>query len=177
MHRREVGAPHAPFGEFAPAPEPRRSRRPEAKRFGITAPPDNSTYVAAAELRIRMLAFQRRTEEITARNRLTPQRYLLLLLLRAREVEGDVPAIGSLIDPLQMSQSSVTRLVQGAVRAGLVASRVDPRDHRRQHLELTAEGRRRFENVFTELGPERQTLAEALSTTRNPPLHSRRSEA
>lgn len=137
----------------------------------------HSDYLAAAELRIRMLAFQRRTEEITARNHLTPQRYLLLLLLRAREVEGEPSPIGSLITPLQMSQSSVTRLVQGAVRAGLVTSRVDPADSRRQHLALTATGRRRFEAAFRELGPERRALAETLSTTRNPALHARRSRA
>jgi DNA-binding MarR family transcriptional regulator len=110
-----------------------------------------------------MLAFQRRTEEITARNRLTPQRYLLLLLLRAGEAGGGAPSIGSLIEPLQMSQSSVTRLVQGAVRVGLVATQVDPSDNRRQHLALTAEGRSRLEAVFRELGAERQRLGEALS--------------
>ncbi len=109
-----------------------------------------------------MLAFQRRTEEITARNRLTPQRYLLLLLLRAREVDGQPSPIGSLIAPLQMSQSSVTRLVQGALRAKLVTSRIDPGDSRRQHLALTAEGRRRLKAAFRELGPERSILAQTI---------------
>lgn len=124
-----------------------------------------------------MLTFQRRTEEITARNRLTPQRYLLLLLLRAREIEEQATSIGSLIGPLQMSQSSVTRLVQGAVRAGLVVTTTDPRDQRRQHLALTGEGRRRFELAFSELGPERSALSEALSANSKPPLPDRRERA
>src|SRR5581483_8104540 len=113
---------------------PRRTRDTGAKPSAISASADNRAYVAAAELRVRMLAFQRRSEEITARHRLTPQRYLLLLLLRASEAEGNELAIGSLIEPLQMSQSSVTRLVQGATRAGLVERHVDPDDRRRQHL-------------------------------------------
>jgi len=137
----------------------------------------DQAYLAAAELRIRMLAFQRRTEEITARHRLTPQRYLLLLLLRAREAAGEQPTIGSLIEPLQMSQSSVTRLVQGAARAGLVERKTDPHDLRRQYVGPTAEGRRRFESAFRELGPERRALAAALTTGGNPALHARRSEA
>lgn len=131
----------------------------------------------AAELRVRMLAFQRRSEEITARHRLTPQRYLLLLLLRAYELESEPPAIGSLVEPLQMSQSSVTRLVQGATRAGLVERRVDEHDRRRQQLALTAEGRRRFEAAFRELGPDRDALENALSEQRNPALPAGRGKA
>ncbi|HZP71899.1 MAG TPA: MarR family winged helix-turn-helix transcriptional regulator [Gaiellaceae bacterium] len=130
--------------------------------------------MAAAELRVRMLAFQRRSEEITARHRLTPQRYLLLLLLRASEAEGNELAIGSLIEPLQMSQSSVTRLVQGATRAGLVERHVDPDDRRRQHLALTGEGRRRFEGAFLELGPDRLALESALSKRQKSPLPAAR---
>jgi len=126
------------------------------------APTRDEAYRAAAEFRLRLLAFQRRTEEVTAQARLTPERYLLLLLLRAAEADRSETTVTSLREPLRMTQSSVSRLVGGAVRAGLVEGRVDTRDHRRRRLALTPEGRRRLEAAFDALGPDRAALARAL---------------
>lgn len=116
-------------------------------------------YRAAAHLRVRLLSFQRRTEEITAKHGLTPQRYLLLLLVGAAEA---APTVTSLCGPLQMSQSSVTHLVQGATRAGLVESAKDVRDNRRSYLSLTPLGEARLAAAFHDLGPERTSLFDAL---------------
>lgn len=128
-------------------------------------PASADEYIAAAELRIRLLHFQRRTEQITSRHGMTPQRYLLLLITRVDALAGAPTTVGSLGRPLQMSQSSVTRLVQGAVRAGLIQQEVDPRDHRRHHLQLTAQGSQRLDVIFRELGPERDAVAQALGAT------------
>jgi DNA-binding MarR family transcriptional regulator len=122
-----------------------------------------SDYLAAAELRIQLLSFQRRTEEITGRHGITPERYLLLLLVHAAALTGARSTVTSLCRPLQMTQSAVSRLVAGAVRAGLVDREFDSRDRRRSYLSLTAEGEARLDKVFRELGPERAKLAEALS--------------
>ena len=134
----------------------------EAYASGMDSDAHAAALVAAADLRVKLLSFQRRTEEITARNRLTPQRYLLLLLLLANAIRGDGTTVSSLADPLQMSQSSVTRLVQGAMREGLVDREADPSDQRRQYLRITDEGAARLEAAFRELGPERATLVRTL---------------
>ena len=124
--------------------------------------PDRA-YLAAAELRIRLLSFQRRTEEITRHHGITPERYLLLLLVRTTAIEGRPSSISSLCEPLQMTQSSVSRLVAGAVSAGLVHRQLDSSDRRRGYLHLTQEGAARLDAVFHDLGPERVKLAAALS--------------
>jgi DNA-binding MarR family transcriptional regulator len=122
-----------------------------------------SDYLAAAELRIQLLSFQRRTEEITGRHRITPERYLLLLLVHAATLTETRSTVTSLCGPLQMTQSAVSRLVAGAVRAGLVDREFDSRDRRRSYLGLTREGEARLDQVFHELGPERAKLAETLA--------------
>lgn len=120
------------------------------------------SYRAAAEFRLRLLAFQRRTEDVTARQGVTPERYLLLLLVRVAELSGAPTTAAELQGPLQLTQSSVSRLVDGAARAGLVERRVDEGDRRRQQLGLTREGIRALETVFRELGPDRTELARTL---------------
>lgn len=122
-------------------------------------------YLAAARLRIQLLTFQRRTEEITRRFGLTPERYLLLLLVRTDAINGSPSTVTALCEPLQMTQSSVSRLVAGAVRAGLLRREPDSSDHRRGYLHLTRTGTARLEATFNELGPERTKLAAVLSDT------------
>ena len=120
-------------------------------------------YLDAATLRVRLLTFQRRTEEITGRHGITPERYLLLLLVRADAIKSTPSTVGALCEPLQMTQSSVSRLVAGAIGAGLLRRQVDSSDHRRGYLHLTREGTARLDAVFHQLGPERAKLAAALS--------------
>ncbi len=124
--------------------------------------PEEAEVLAATELRIGLLSFQRRTEEITRRHGLTPERYLLLLIVRTGLIRGEQTTVTSLGRPLQMTQSSVSRLVGGAVRAGLVRREIDPHDHRRSYLSLTRSGDARLEAALRELGPERAKIAEVL---------------
>ncbi len=121
------------------------------------------SYLAAARLRIQLLSFQRRTEEITRQFGITPERYLLLLLVRTDAINGSPSTVTALCEPLQMTQSSVSRLVAGAVRAGLLRREPDSSDHRRGYLHLTRTGTARLEAAFNELGPERTRLAAVLS--------------
>jgi DNA-binding MarR family transcriptional regulator len=115
-------------------------------------------YQAAAEFRTALLSFQRRTTEIAARRGLTPQRYLLLLLIRVRTDARERVTVTSLCEPLQMTQSAVTQLALGAEAAGLIKRRPDPGDGRSHSLRLTTEGSRRLRRTFSELSEERTTL-------------------
>jgi DNA-binding MarR family transcriptional regulator len=123
------------------------------------------SYADAARLRIALRSFARHTEEITQRHGLTAQRYMLLLLVKVAEDEGTVATVTSLVRPLQTTQSSVTQLVGGAVRSGLITRRGDIRDARRHYLHLTPEGSARLDLAFAELGPERARLAEVVAAS------------
>ena len=120
-------------------------------------------YEAAASFRVALLSFQRQTEEITARNGLTTQRYLLLLLTRAWTDRGEAVTVKRLCEPLQMTQSAVTQLVLGAEEAGLLRRSPNPDDGRSHHLRLTATGARRLRSSFEQLGEERARLRESLA--------------
>ena len=130
----------------------------------MRSPPERE-YRAAAGLRIQLLSFQRRTQEITRRHGITPERYLLLLLVHTDSLGGARSTVTALCPPLQMTQSSVSRLVAGAVRAGLLRRELDEDDRRRTYLSLTPKGRARLDAALSELGPERTKLAEALTGT------------
>ena len=119
-------------------------------------------YVAAARLRVQLLWFQRRTEEIAARHGLTPERYLLLLLVHTNALLDAETTVSSLCGPLQLTQSAVSRLVGGAVRAALLEREPNPVDHRGSFLRLTESGRTALDAAFDELGPERERITEAL---------------
>jgi DNA-binding MarR family transcriptional regulator len=115
-------------------------------------------YRVAADFRVALLGFQRRTTGITARHGLTPQRYLLLLLVRVRTDAGESSTVTSLQEPLQMSQSAVTQLAIAAESAGLIKRVPDPGDARSHALALTAEGAQRLRRAFDDLSEERDTL-------------------
>jgi DNA-binding MarR family transcriptional regulator len=123
-----------------------------------------NSYESAAAFRVALLAFQRRTEEITSRNGLTTQRYVLLLLVRARTDAGEDVTVTSLCEPLQMTQSAVTQLVLGAEQAGLLRRVPNPLDGRSHHLRLTSLGARRLLRSYQQLGEERTRLHQTLST-------------
>ena len=57
--------------------------------------PDRA-YLEAAKLRIQLLSFQRRTQEITRHHGITPERHLLLLLVRTDGDQGTpIPSLPS----------------------------------------------------------------------------------
>ena len=64
-----------------------------------------------------------------------------------------------------MTQSSVSRLVAGTVRAGLLRREFDLSDRRRGYLHLTRKGTTRLDAAFHELGPERAKLAAVVTNS------------
>ncbi|HTR32287.1 MAG TPA: MarR family transcriptional regulator [Gaiellaceae bacterium] len=124
--------------------------------------PTLDDYRAAAELREALRRFARESERISRSHGLTPQRYQLLLMIKAA---GGTATVTSLIDSLQLGQSGVTQLVQRAEALGLIERRAVREDARSQWLTLTRKGDRILARVFTELGPERDRLVAALNPT------------
>lgn len=150
------------LGQWRGRPSP-TGRRDARERLLAGVSPGIEDYRTAARLRTALLGFQRRSEEVCARNGLTVQRYLLLLLIRVGSDSTEPATVTRLCAPLQMTQSAVTQLVAGAERAGLIRRLADPTDGRSQRLRLTAKGASRLRRTIVDLGEERSRLSEAIA--------------
>ena len=104
----------------------------------------------------------RESERIARQSGLTPQRYLLLLMIKGAPDRSEESTVTDLSRRLQLAQSTVTELVSRAEESGLVERRQSGADGRVAHLRLTREGERRLELSFTALETERRQLREAV---------------
>jgi DNA-binding MarR family transcriptional regulator len=111
-----------------------------------------------AAFRVALWGFLRESERTARQSGLTPQRYLLLLLVKGAEDGNERATISELSKRLQLAQSTVTELVNRAAHAGLVRRRTSADDGRVVYVELTEEGDRRFAEAFRALGGERGAL-------------------
>ena len=100
-----------------------------------------------AEFRAALRRFLRTSERTARASGLTPQRYLLLLMVKG--------------SPDGSEQSTVTELVSRAEEVGLVEREPSSADGRVAHLRLTPEGERRLAQSFASLAAERSQLREA----------------
>src|ERR687884_1082591 len=98
--------------------------------------------VRVAEFRASLRAFLRKSERNARRSGLTPQRYLLLLMIKGAPDGREQSTVTELAERLQLAQSTVTELVRRAEEAGLVERAQSPADGRVAHLRLTPEGER-----------------------------------
>jgi DNA-binding MarR family transcriptional regulator len=112
----------------------------------------------AAAFRVALREFTRETEQAARKSGLTPQRYLLLLLIKGAEDGSEQATISELGKRLHLAQSTVTELVNRAARAGLVYRGTSPDDGRVVLVQLTEEGDRRFAQAFRALAHERRAL-------------------
>lgn len=119
--------------------------------------------MAVAELRAALRQFLRRSERVARQSGLTPQRYLLLLMIKGAPGGSEQSTVTELSERLQLAQSTVTELVSRAEEAGLVEREQSHTDARVAHLRLTAEGERRLMLSFTELETERAQLRDAFA--------------
>jgi len=120
--------------------------------------------IAVADFRAALRRFLRRSERVARRSGLTPQRYLLLLMIKGAPNGSEQSTVTELSERLQLAQSTVTELVSRAEEAGLVQREVSPTDARVAHLRLTAEGERRLMLSFTQLETERAQLRDAIAS-------------
>jgi DNA-binding MarR family transcriptional regulator len=118
---------------------------------------------AVAEFRAALRRFLRQSEKISRKYGLTPQRYLLLLMIKGAPSGSERSTVTELAERLQLAQSTVTELVMRAEEAGLVTRDSSPMDARVAHLRLTDEGERRLRQSFTHLATERSQLREAIA--------------
>jgi DNA-binding MarR family transcriptional regulator len=119
--------------------------------------------IGVAEFRASLRRFLRRSERIARQSGLTPQRHLLLLMIKGAADGSERSTVTELAERLQLAQSTVTELVSRAEEAGLVEREPSTTDGRVAYLRLTAEGEDRLTKAFTHLEAERQQLREAFS--------------
>ena len=124
---------------------------------------ETSRVVEVAEFREALRRFLRQSERVARQSGLTPQRHLLLLMIKGASDGSEQSTVTELADRLQLAQSTVTELVSRAEEAGLVERTQSQTDARVAHLRLTPEGERRLERSFTGLGTERAQLRDAFA--------------
>jgi DNA-binding MarR family transcriptional regulator len=125
--------------------------------------PTTAEIVAVAEFRAALRAFLRRAEQKARRAGLTPQRYLLLLMIKGAVDGTEKSTVTELAERLQLAQSTVTELVRRAEEAGLIEREPSRRDGRVAHLRLSAEGQRRLAEAVRLLEAERDDLRGAFA--------------
>lgn len=125
--------------------------------------------IAVAGFRAALRSFLRQSERVARQSGLTPQRYLLLLMIKGAPDGSGQSTVTDLARRLQLAQSTVTELVSRAEESGLVQRKQSGRDGRVAYLRLTPEGERRLEMSFTGLETERRQLWEAVDHL--PSLH------
>src|SRR5438034_10467955 len=111
-----------------------------------------------ADFRAALRAFLRKAERNARKSGLTPQRYLLLLMIKGAPDGSEKSTVTELAERLQLAQSTVTELVRRAEEVGLVARETSALDGRVAHLRLTEEGERRLARSFSSIAGERDAL-------------------
>lgn len=127
------------------------------------AEPTISDYARVAEFRTALRRFLRKSERIARKSGLTPQRYLLLLMIKGAPDGSRRSTVTELAERLQLAQSTVTELVSRAEEAGLIAREPSTKDGRVAFLRLAPEGERRLALSFTSHETERRELREAFA--------------
>lgn len=120
--------------------------------------PAPETVRATAAFRSALRRFEHSSEQIARQHRLTPQRYLLLLMIEGAPDGSGRSTVGELATRLQLAQHTVTELVARAEEAELIKRERSGQDRRVSHLSLTREGRARLAAVFTDHDAGRQAL-------------------
>ena len=117
-----------------------------------------SVAIRVAALRETLRAFLRESELIARANGLTPQRHLLLLMIKGAPDGSERATITELASRLRLAQQTVTDLVHRAEDAGLVERERAPQDRRLALLRLTPEGERRLARSVRQHAEERRRL-------------------
>ena len=125
-------------------------------------PLDTAAAIRIAAFRSKIRAFLRTSEQIAQASGLTPQRYLVLLMIKGAPDGSEQATVSELAERLQLAQSTVTELVGRAEQVGLVERKRSESDGRVAHLRLTKEGERRLARAVRGHAVERQDLRRVL---------------
>jgi DNA-binding MarR family transcriptional regulator len=124
---------------------------------------DVDAAIHVAEFRSALRTFLRTSEQLARAEGLTPQRHLLLLMIKGAPDRSEQATVTELAERLQLAQSTVTELVGRAEEAGLVERERSVDDGRIAHLRLTVEGEARLARVFEAHADERHELRHMLA--------------
>lgn len=116
-----------------------------------------------AEFRSQLRAFTSRSDHVARRWDLTPQRYLLLLMLAGAGDGSGKLSLTDIADRLSLSPNTATELVARAEEVGLVQRAQAAHDQRVMFISATEEGRRRLFGVLGETDRARAELATAFA--------------
>src|ERR687887_2602568 len=100
----------------------------------MSALPSAQEVASVAEFRAALRRFLRTSERNARAADLTPQRYLLLLMIKGARDHSERSTVTELSERLQLAQSTVTELVRRAEETGLVARQRSDLDGRIAHL-------------------------------------------
>lgn len=120
----------------------------------------------AALFRTELRRFLRRTKAVTSEAGLTPERYDLLLAIRALRAGAAEVRLNDLCEALQLRQTAVSELVKRAEEAELLEKRPSPDDRRAVALRLTPQGEARLREAFEGLRADREALRAAFAQAR-----------
>jgi len=118
--------------------------------------------IRIAAFRAAIRSFLRTSEQLAREQKLTPRRYLLLLMIKGAPNGSEQSTVTELSERLQLAQSTVTELVGRAERAGLIQRERSEKDLRVAHLRLTPDGERRLALSVRGLEEQRHELRQRL---------------
>ena len=144
-------------------PQPTPDRTDSASVEQALAAPTLAEYQDAADLRAALRTFLRRGEKVARAHGLTPQRHMLLLMIKGSPDGSEQATVMDLVDRLALAQSAVTELIDRSEDAGLVVRASSESDRRVVLVRLTSEGERRLAGAVSSLHVEREALRGALS--------------
>lgn len=156
-----------------PPPSHQRRRAPSTATASADAAapstaPSLVEYQHAARLRSALREFLRRGEAIARAAGLTPQRYLLMLMVEGAPDGSRQATVSDLAARLALAQSTVTELIDRTEAAGLVTRVASETDGRVVYVRLTPEGARRLAPAVVGLRAERASLRAVLSADAGP---------
>ena len=118
--------------------------------------------VRVANFRAALRTFLSRSEQASRASGLTPQRYLLLLMIKGAPDGSERLTFTELAERLKLSRNSVTELVSRAEESGLIRRERSASDGRVIYLQLTSEGEQRLLRALAASDEERRRLAHEL---------------
>jgi DNA-binding MarR family transcriptional regulator len=117
-----------------------------------------------AEFRAGLRTFLRQSEQASRRSGLTPQRYLLLLMIKGAPDGSERMSFSDLADRLKVSPNTVTELVTRAEHVNLVRRERADHDQRVVYVRLTPHGEERLMNALAESDEFRRNLVRAFES-------------
>ena len=117
--------------------------------------------IRIAEFRSRLRSFLRHSERRCLSLGLTPQRFLLLLMIDGSPDGSRRARLTDLARRLELERNTVTELCARAEEAGLIARETSALDRRVVYLRLTGEGDRLLQRALGETDDARRELMDA----------------